>query len=191
MKPAVNHFDEITLLESFRRNDPDAFKVLFDMYNLQLHHYASRFISAPDQIEDIISESFVIIWQKRLEFNSLKSIAAYLYTVTRNACFSYLRKANKRASVFQELTYLNAEDNAEDIVSAVKSDLIQFSIIAARDLPAEMKKVFQLIYIEGYSASETAEKLSLSVHTVKAQKANAVKRIRQHLKKKGLLIFIF
>ena len=45
----------------------------------------------------------------------------------------------------------------------LKTDLVHYSLIEGAKLPLEMKKVFQLIYMEGFSASEVADKLNLSV----------------------------
>src|ERR1700730_598719 len=106
MNANPKYFDECSLLESFNKNDLSAFRTLYDIYYLQLYNYAVKIINDPEQVEDIISESFVIIWQKRADFTSLKSIAAYLYTVTKNACFTYLKKTKKKMRTHQELAYL-------------------------------------------------------------------------------------
>jgi RNA polymerase sigma-70 factor (family 1) len=188
MKQAVGYLDEGLLLKAFKSNDLCAFREVYDIHYHQLLNYATRFISDSDQAEDVISESFVVVWQKRGEFESLKSITAFLYTITRNACLSQLKKDKRKAENLQRMSYLKSETNTEDITNAIKADLIQYALIAAAQLPPETKKVFQLLYIEGYSAIQAAEKLGRSVHTVRAQKTVAVKKIRETLIKKGLLL---
>ena len=163
--------------------------LLYDIYYHQLFNYANRILKDAEQAEDIISESFVIVWQKRMEFNSLKSVASYLYTVTRNGCLSHLKKVKKKIHTHQELTYLHTQNYALNSAEDIQADLIQLSIIAAQQLPEGMKKVFELIYIEGFSASEAAGKLHLSINTINVQKANSIKRVRATLMRKGFLIF--
>jgi RNA polymerase sigma-70 factor (ECF subfamily) len=180
--------DEFILLQAVKANDLHAFRSLYDIYYHQLFNYASRILNDPEQAEDIISESFVIIWQKKDKFQSLKALAAYLYVVTRNACFEHLKKIKRLSHSQKEAEYILTQPGLYEAVDAVKADLIQFSLIAAQKLPKEMQKVFQLIYIEGFSVSEAADRLQLSIHTVKAQKVNAIKRVRETLIKKGLLM---
>jgi RNA polymerase sigma-70 factor (family 1) len=188
MKSELRIFEEGLLLKGLKSNNLYAFRRLYDIYYHQLLNYASRFIAESDQAEDIISESFVVLWKKREEFETLQSIAAFLYTITRNACISQLKKDKTKAENLRRMAYLKPLTDAEDIANALKADLIQFTIIAAAQLPPEMKKVFQLIYIDGFSAIQTAEKLGRSVHTIRAQKTVAIKKIRETLVKKGLLM---
>jgi len=187
MKPDEKFQNEQVLLESFNRNDLTAFRVLYDIFYHPLLNYANRILHDTGDAEDILSESFVILWQKRMDFKSFKSIAAFLYTVTRNACYTQLKKTKKKNSTYQDLSFVLPDAIHIDSAAAIREDLIQYSLIAALELPSEMKKVFQLIYIEGFSAMETAKKLQLSVNTVNAQKSNAIKRVRATLIRKGLL----
>ena len=188
MNQNPKYSDEHFLLESFKNNDLPAFRALYDIYYHQIYNYANRIVNDPEQAEDIISESFVIIWQKRMEFNSLKSVASYLYVVTRNSCFAHLKKLKKNNITRVGLAYQHGQQDLLNAADSIQADLIQLSMIAAQQLPKEMKKVFELIYIEGFSATEAAEKLQLSVNTVNVQRANAVKRLRATLIKKGFLI---
>ena len=188
MNNGSKYEDEFIMLQAFKANDLRAFRSLYDIYYHQLFNYASRILNDPEQAEDIISESFVIIWQKRDKFQSLKALAAYLYIVTRNSCFVHLKKIRKLSHSQKEAEYILGQSDLYEAVDAIKADLIQFSLIAAQKLPREMQKVFQLIYIEGFSAAEAADKLQLSIHTIKAQKVNAIKRVRETLIKKGLLM---
>jgi RNA polymerase sigma-70 factor (family 1) len=191
MSPEKKYYDEQVLMESFKNSDLTAFRELYDTFYHPLLNYATRILHDAGDAEDILSESFVILWQKRNDFESFKSVAAFLYTVTRNACFTHLRKLKKKTNAHRELAYLVPDLDTMNSADAIREDLIQFSLIAAQRLPKEMKRVFQLIYMEGFSAAEAAEKLQLSVNTINAQKANAVKRIRSSLIRKGLLNIFF
>jgi RNA polymerase sigma-70 factor (family 1) len=188
MNSNPTYFDEFVLLESFKNNDLPAFRELYNIYYHQLYNYSYRIIGNQEEVEDILSESFFIIWKKRKEFSSLKSVAAYLYTITRNSCITHLRKAKRRLIAHKALAYNYPTEASVEITDAIKSDLVQWSIIAAQQLPKEMKKVFHLVYIEGFSAAEAAELLQLSIKTINSQKLNAIKRVKETLIKKGLLI---
>jgi RNA polymerase sigma-70 factor (family 1) len=179
--------DESLLLRSFRTGDSDAFRAIYDMHYRPLYHFANQYVKDPEQAEDIIAESFIVLWQKRADFQTLKGLVAFLYTVIRNASLNHLRKIRRRVDSNKELTYLFESRELFQHTEAIKTDLIHLSLIEGSRLPSEMKKVFQLLYMEGFSTSEIADKLSLSVKTVRAQKGNAIRRIRESLTKKGLL----
>jgi RNA polymerase sigma-70 factor (family 1) len=183
--------DEFLLLCSFRTGESDAFKAIYDMLYRPLYHFANRYVKDIEQAEDIIAESFIVLWQKRTEFQTLKGITAFLYTIIRNASLNHLRKIRRRVVSNKELTYLFESHELFQSTDAIKTDLIHLSLIEGASLPSEMKKVFQLLYMEGFSATEVADKLSLSVKTVRVQKGNAIRRVRASLIKKGLLGWLF
>lgn len=179
--------DEFSLLQDFNRGDVTAFRAIYDNLYSPLYHFANRFVKDPEQAEDILAESFIVLWQKRKEFETFRGLTAFLYTCTRNACLTHLIKVKRHAVSHQEILYLFDQPEPLEKLEAIRTDLIQYSLIEGEKLPAAMKKVFQLLYIEGFSASEIADKLHLSVNTVRNQKANAIKRVRENLIKKGLL----
>ena len=183
--------DESLLLLCFREGDGNAFKAIYDAYYRPLFHFANRYVKDTEQAEDLVAESFIVVWQKREEFQTLKGLTAFLYTIVRNASLNFLAKLRRQTASTNELTYLSANSQLENQLDAVRSDLIQYSLIEGANLPAEMKKVFRLLYIEGFSATEAADKLNLSVDTVRVQKRNAVRRVRDTLSKKGLLGWLF
>jgi RNA polymerase sigma-70 factor (ECF subfamily) len=191
MKPETRYENEFSLLEDFRSSNMFALQTIYDMHYHAIWNFANRFLKDDDQTDDTVAESFIKVWQKRAEFDSLKGIAYFLYTITRNACISHLKKARTREKTHKEIAYLFGRDEGSDALESVRNDLVQWSIIEAQHLPDKMREVFQLLYIEGFSAAEVADKLELSTHTVWAQKRNAVKRVRENLIKKGLLSWLF
>lgn len=183
--------DEFRLLEGFRSDHTLALQIIYDMHYPGIWQFANRYLEDDAQTDDIIAESFVKIWQKRMEFDSLKGISYYLYTITRNACISHLKKRRTKEKAHREIAYLRGTEEDPAAVESIKNDLIQLSLLEAQQLPEKMRKVFQLLYLEGFSAAEVADKLELSTHTVWAQNRNAVKRVRENLLKKGLISWLF
>jgi RNA polymerase sigma-70 factor (family 1) len=183
--------NEFSLLQNLREDDINAFRFIYNSHYRPLYHFAIRFIKDSHQAEDIITECFISLWQKRKEFETFKGLVAFLYTCTKNGCLSHLKKVRRHETSHLEIAYLFDQSEVLDNADAIKNDLIQCSIIESENLPPAMKKVFQLLYIEGFKTTEIAQKLHLSVNTVRAQKANAIKRVRENLLKKGLLGWLF
>jgi RNA polymerase sigma-70 factor (family 1) len=191
MKADLSYQDELSLLKNLRKGNISAFHLIYNTHYQPLFHFANRYIKDPDQAEDIIADTFITFWQKREEFNSFKGLTAFLYTCTRNACLNHINKIRRHSASHKEMSYLFEYSEPFENVEAVKNDLIHCSIIESQNLPAAMKRIFQLLYIDGFTTSEIAEKLHISVHTVRVQKVNAIKRVRDGLLKKGLLNWLF
>jgi RNA polymerase sigma-70 factor (ECF subfamily) len=191
MDADTGYQDEHRLMADFRADRPGALKVIYDMHYHGLRQFAQRFLKDEAQTEDIIAEGFVKVWQKRKAFDSLRGIAYFLYSITRNACISHLKKTRTKEKTHREMAYLSGMGDDAHAAEAIKNDLIQWSILESGNLPVKMREIFRLLYIEGFSAAEVADKLDLSTHTVWAQNRNAVKRVRENLLKKGLISWLF
>ena len=191
MNSNFKYQDEFTLLQKLRESDTFAFRFIYNSYYAPLCQFGERFVKDSRQSEDIVTECFVTIWQKRTEFHTLKGLIAFLYTCTRNACLTHIRKTQRHESSHLEIAFLSSHNEELENAEELKNDLSLCSLFESLNLPPGMKKIFQLLYIEGFSTSEIAEKLKLSVYTVRAQRSNALKKIRAGLSKKGLLSCFF
>jgi RNA polymerase sigma-70 factor (family 1) len=191
MGQRIIYNDDLNLLQNFREGDIHAFRYIYSSHYRPLFHFANRFIKDSQQAEDIIAECFISLWKKRKEFETFKGLIAFLYTCTRNGCISHLKKIKRHEISHLEIAYLFDQSEAFDNTDLIKNDLIQCSIIESENLPPAMKKVFQLLYIEGFKTTEIAEKLKLSIHTVRNQKTTAIKKVREGLLKKGLISWLF
>ncbi|HYF32515.1 MAG TPA: sigma factor [Chitinophagaceae bacterium] len=67
--------------------DEGNFSYLFDKYYAAVAFFANRLLKNRERAEDIVSEVFFTLWQKRAEFNAETPIKAFLYTTTRQTCF--------------------------------------------------------------------------------------------------------
>ncbi len=67
------------------------FDDLYYMYYRQLHFYCNSIIANEDDAQDIVSDVFVIFYDRFKQFDNLKQIKSYLYTSVRNACINYIR----------------------------------------------------------------------------------------------------
>ena len=103
------------------------------------------------------------------------ALKSYLYLVTKNQCLNYL----KHARIEQE--YLSSIEEREQTTfffnQIVEQELLALLSDAIQDLPEQTGLVFQLV-MEGFDNAEIAEKLNLSIDSVKSHK----KRGKQFLK---------
>ncbi len=171
------------LIQDLNKGLEEAVNYLFTAYYVSLCRFARVIVESPEVAEDIVQEVFVKIWERKLKISSKISLDNYLFVAVRNSCISFNRK--KRPTVGLERVMFQAEEKSvydwENIWKAVNS------------LPMQCREVLVLVVFEDMTYSEAAEKLGISVNTVKTQMRLSYKELRKKLSKDQcfLLYFLF
>ena len=102
-------------------------------------------------------------WEKR-DLIEAVSISSLLFAMVRNACLNYL----KHARIEQEyMSFLKERETTTFFFNQiVEQELLTLLSEAIQDLPEQTGQVFQLV-MEGFDNAEIAEKLNLSIDSVK------------------------
>ena len=190
MKP----FDEIEIMERLQQGDQQAFLVLYDRYHQLVYNWVLKLVKVPELAEDIVQEVFIKIWQIRERINPLQSFPAFVYKISRNKAFAFLKKIASddtlRSKVMTELGS-NAESAENRLLWQQYQELLNKAV---EQLPLQRKKVFKLCRQEGMSYEEVAAELGISRNTVKEHMVMAMKNIREYFSQHGdmslLLLFL-
>ncbi len=174
-------------VQDFKHGSIACLEFLYSQYFKSLSYFAGRLIIDGDTNEDVVADSFVKCWENRERFNSLKEVVSFLYMVTRNACYNHLRHQQviKKSRIF----FASSDKLFEDKIHTemVRAESLRQILQEAESLPDKMKTVFNELFIEGESIAAVADKMGLSVNTVKAQRANALRKIKQGLAQRGIV----
>ena len=182
------------LVLRLRENDLSAYEELFNRYSSRLYNFAKGYIGSHPIAEEIVQDAFLKIWEKRKEIKAEESFKAYLFTITFNLVRKYFLKKSreeKYKQIFTEEFLLQQDDEAERIIYDELMSLLDQTI---DKLPERRREIFIYSRKEELSISEIAEKLNISSKTVKNQLSEAIKFIREELKKKnnpGTILFYF
>ena len=158
------------------------YEELFRTYYTSLCYFAQKYIRDLDTCKEIVHHVFVLIWEKREEFDFKKPAKSYLFTAVYNRCLNYIRDQKK----FHDPGEKNPVEFYGD--SAVNNDHLEAAELESKIwetinlLPEKCREVFMLNRFEGKKYAEIAEKLNISVKTVEAQMSKALKTLREHLK---------
>lgn len=152
-------------------------KELFELYNKKMFRTAYRYTNNTEDAEDIIVESFIIIFEKlhTLEIRNEKSVENWIKTIVINNCLMLIRKKKR-------LLFSDKEPNTEQEYRIDENFDCENIYSALMNLPAGYRTVFNLFVIEGYSHKEIAENLNISVQISKSQLSRAKKQLRESLK---------
>jgi RNA polymerase sigma-70 factor (family 1) len=159
-------------------DDQQAYKELYTSLYAYLFNFARTIVPSRETAEEIVSDVFIRLWERRKELEKVENLKVYLYVATRNTAFNYLDK--------QKRTPTNSIDDLEAEFTSIYFDPEQLMITAEMlaliqkaidQLPPKCKMIFKLAKEDGLKYREVAEVLSVSVKTVENQLAIALEKI--------------
>jgi len=184
-----NQVEGAAVILGLKKGQPQAMTIIFNQYYSPLCLFAERLISDKQVAEEIVDESFLKLWMKRKNFDTLQSIKSFLYIVTRHACLNFIKQSARQAAREKQLAYL-AENKEEHILNElIRTEVFVQIYSAIEQLPEKCGQVFQLSFLKGMKNQEIAEKLNISVQTVKNQKVKALQLLRiKLLQNEGMIV---
>lgn len=166
------------LLERISNNDQKAFSILFQMFYKRLLNFAYQYVRTKEIAEEIVSDVFIKLWNKRAEITKVEKPEAYLFISVKNGSLNYLEKF----SLLQVCQL--PEGSGSELVNTDNpqkelewKELLFKMDEAVSTLPVECQRIFRLSKEEGFKAKEVAEILNISPRTVETQLYRAVRKI--------------
>lgn len=179
------------VLQLFREGDERAFKTIYDRLFFPVYQYARRWLLVAQDAQDITSDSFIKLYNRRSQFESLGNIEAFLKITVRNACFDHLRHIKVKTQRQEELIReLSREVEPDFDWVEIQEQYMQLIYAAVEKLPEKMKVIFLLSFEEGLKPAQIADRLGVTARTVTNQKFNAIQILRRSLEKPSVLLFI-
>jgi RNA polymerase sigma-70 factor (family 1) len=171
---------ETEMIEGFRLGEERAFSEVFRALFPSLTYYAFRITKNQLTSEDIAEDAFIKIWDRRESFYQFDVLKSYVYTIVRNASFTWLRK-NKTVQIhsIEETTDVSSQDKNR-MEAIIEVEVFHELHVFLERLPRQSKKIIKMIFLDGKKAREVAEELGLSLSTVKNQKANALNKLKKY-----------
>ena len=161
------------------------FSEYYHSYYRQLCLHALHFMCDTDEAEDVVQETFVNLWDKREQLETIKSVKAYLYTAVRNNCLTRIRDAKPTTS----LDKLSGEEFLTEDEQMERAEMEARVWKMIDELPERQREIFLMAKRDGMAYREIAEETGLSVKTVENHVTRALKSLRQ--KDPNTFLFFF
>lgn len=185
--------EDLEMVQAINDADPIAFKKLFDSYWKKVYRTALQKLPREEDASDITQDVFYIIWKNRGYWHVKNNIEAYLLSMLRHKIYDFYARKD-RLPVFiplneqEEYWDYSFRDGEQDDY-AEENQLVKKEIDA---MPDKMREVFLLSRFENLSAQQIADKLGISVQTVRNQISSALKRLKLRFGDKATwLLFLF
>mgnify|MGYP001188999902 CR=1 FL=1 len=176
----------IETINPLKQQEIPAFEQVFRQFNAPLCFFARRWVNDLAIAQDIVTDVFVKLWQKRTGFKTLYSIKAFLYISTRNACINHTQQAKYQARVRESIRQRLSNEDSNGLNEAIYAEVLQQVNTIVKELPAKCREVITLCYSGGLNCHEIAHKMQISVHTVRNQKNRGVHLIRNRFRYTGI-----
>ena|ERR1700722_563959 len=176
------------------QGDREAFRVLYTACYPHVQRYISLFENSGRVLDELTQDVFVRIWEKRDRLPEVGSFKGYLFTMTRNVVFNYIRALKVRQKVRElDETAVAADNDLEK--ELLFKQYYRMAIEAMEKLPPGRRKVLKMSIDEGLTLDEIAAQLGISRSGVKKQLYAATAFVRQYLQEHGeitlaLIVFL-
>ena len=181
--------DELILFEKMQRGDTSALEYFFREYTDVLYYRALGFVKDNLAAEDIVQEVFIRFWQLRKNLKITDSVPGYLCKAVDHRCHNYLEhlKVKHRYEESQKWEEEMEEVSDDEEELNIKRERLKMFVDS---LPEKCREIFILACIEGLKYKQVAEKLDVSVNTVKTQLKSAYSKLRAEFNENDLEIIV-
>ncbi len=176
MTSAENTFELQRRIALF--NDEPAYKQLFFLFYNPLKRFACSFLHSRESSEEIVSDVFIKLWEKRKTLAEIENLRVYLYISTKNTALNYLDKQKRlpfTGFTDTEMEFPSTALNPEE--QMITAEMMKQIRNAVNALPPRCRLVFKLVREDGLPYKEVADILNISIKTIDNQLAIALKKI--------------
>ena len=166
-----------SLLAAVAAGDRRALEELYLSYHRRLARFLSRFTRRYENVEEIINDTFLVVWQNANEFRSASQVSTWIIGIAyRTALKSFRRQKNHAGA--SSLDDVCPEQTIDPTIETEIHDWLQQGL---GRLPIEQRLTMELAYHMGHSLEEIAAITDCPVGTVKARMFHAREKLRQYL----------
>ena len=179
------------LVKALKEGNQLAFSIVYKTYAAQTFSLAFKYLLNKELAEDAVQNLFLKLWLKKEEIDETKPINRYLFTMLKNDLLNTLRDSKKNIYLLEDCLsmVLELEDDSQN--ENLKQEQMNIIQQALEQLSPQRRKVFEMKVSGKYSNQEIADKLNLSINTIKFQYSQSLKQIRSTVGELSLLLVYF
>lgn len=178
--------DELLIL--LQKGNEKAFTAIYERYHKLLYVLAYKYLKDNDTAKDAVQQIFLKLWESRSLFNIHINLRNYLYTMLKNHLLNEIRNNYTSLEKNYELAQETIEYENEILSKLEEVEMTEQLYRAIYNLPEQKKAVCLYKLKDCLSNQEIAEKMQISIPTVKTHYSQAIKLLREHFDKLLILL---
>jgi RNA polymerase sigma-70 factor (ECF subfamily) len=179
--PDNSQYNEKDLLVQVSEGNERAFRQLFDAYRGKLYSYILKITESKETAEDTVHDVFLKIWINKESLPQILNLNAYLYRMAHNHAYNGFRRMAKQTLVMAELEGQSRHETDNPTDNLVRKEVQQFIHDAVNRLTPQQKEVFRMSREEGLKQEVIAQRLNISIFTVKKHLTDALNYLRKEI----------
>jgi len=175
--PRLDDADEAALLRRIAAGDRAALEALYRPYHRRLDRFLARLTRRSDVIEEVINDTFWIVWQKAGDFRGDSRVSTWIVGIAYRCALKALRDHGDEPAEAPDASHeLHPTDDPH-----ARHELADWVAKGMSRLNAEQRATMELAYGAGHSLEEVAGIMDCEVSTVKARMFHARVKLRHVL----------
>ena len=169
--------EEAALVKRVQARDEMAFREIVERYQSKIFSIIYGILRNRNDAEDIAQQVFAKIYFSIKNFDFRSSLLTWIYKITVNECYDYLRKKRVRKLVYEsdfseeDAQRMEAAEPAVDPHAPIDTRLAQRDLVMKllSKLSEEDRSLMLLKEVEGHSVEELAQMTGLNENTIKVK----------------------
>jgi RNA polymerase sigma-70 factor (ECF subfamily) len=169
--------DEAALVRRVQSGDELAFREIVERYQTKIFSIIYGILRNHNDAEDIAQQVFTKVYFSIRNFDFRSSLLTWIYKITVNECYDYLRKKRVRKLVYESDFSQEDAQRMESSEPAVDTGTPIDTRLAQRDLAVKLlakvsqedRSLILLKEVEGHSVEELAQMTGLNENTIKVK----------------------
>ena len=178
-KPRVDYQNtpEGALVTRAQAGDDAAFREIVQRYQSKVFSIIHGIVRQRNDVEDIAQQVFAKVYLSLKSFDFRSSLITWIYKITVNECFDYLRKRKVRKLVYESDLSEDEVRRVENTTPSIDRQEPMDSTLARRDyvvklltrVSDEERMLLMMKEVEGFSVEELAERTGMNENTIKVK----------------------
>ena len=178
-KARVDHrsSDEAALVRRVQAQDELAFREIVDRYQNKVYSIIYGILRNHNDAEDIAQQVFAKVYFSIKNFDFRSSLLTWVYKITVNECYDYLRKKKVRKLVYEsdftEDDAMKMENSSSAVSTApgADEDLMRREMVLKllEKISPEDRQLMLLKEVEGHSVEELSTMTGMNENTIKVK----------------------
>lgn len=176
------------LIQDYNEGDDEVLAMIFERYKTRVLNFSLRILGNRADAEDVTSEVFLTLFNKRYTYDEGAKFSTWLFTVARNNCISRIRKRKNLVSVWftnkenGKVDQWDIPDTSNDSSKALEKKEASIQVRKAiSNLPLEQREALILREYHDFSYQDISQILECSLDNVKVLIFRARKNLRGEL----------
>ena len=175
-------------IDKLQKGDESEFVNFYTDYFPYFSLFVAGYLKSKEHNRDIVQDVFLEYWKKRRDFSDPVSLKVFFYRSLRNRCLNEIRRSSAKQHYSiddiaerESMEFLEEQVIREETAMIIRKNIAQLS--------PQVRQVLELS-MTGISNQEIADKLDITIHTVKSHKKKAYLLLRDQLKNLVVLLIL-